>query len=127
MRTPSLGPFHRHRSGLLAAAPLLAVQVSPELLWPALVVLGVAAVLAGRVAWRARREPGISGMETLVGRQARVHRRLDERSGQLLLDGSWWTVRSRSAPLHKDQTVVVVAVDGLVLLVEPINHEEGLS
>jgi membrane protein implicated in regulation of membrane protease activity len=96
------------------------------MLWPAALVIGAAAVLAGRMAWRAWHTPSLSGVETLVGRQAPVGRLTDAHNGQVMLDGSWWTVHSRTAELHKDQPVVVMAVDGVVLLVEPIDPEEGL-
>ncbi|HZD38752.1 MAG TPA: NfeD family protein [Actinomycetes bacterium] len=99
---------------------------SPVMLWPAALVIGAAAVLAGRMAWRAWHTPSLSGVETLVARQAPVGRLTDAHNGQVMLDGSWWTVHSRTAELHKDQPVVVMAVDGVVLLVEPIDPEEGL-
>lgn len=128
--TPGVGVFAGGGTIALAAAGLLlfegSVAVSPAVLWPTALVIGAAAVLAGRLAWRARRAPSVSGVETLVGRQALVRRVLDEHTGQLMLDGSWWTVRSYQAVLEKDQPVVVMAVDGVVLGVEPINYEEGL-
>ncbi len=126
--TPGVGVFAAGGTIALLAAGLLlfegSVQVSPAVLWPTALVIGAAALLAGRLAWRARREPSVSGVETLAGRQAPVRRVLDEHSGQVMLDGSWWTVHSRIALLKEDQRVVVVAVDGVVLLVEPINEEE---
>jgi membrane-bound serine protease (ClpP class) len=129
--TPGVGVFAAGGAIALAAAGLLlfegSVQVSPAVLWPTALVIGAAALLAGQLAWRARRVPSVSGVETLAGRQAPVRRVLDEHTGQVMLDGSWWTVHSRTVPLKEDQRVVVLAVDGVVLLVEPINHEEGLS
>jgi membrane-bound serine protease (ClpP class) len=128
--TPGVGVFAGGGTIALAAAGLLlfegSVAVSPAVLWPTALVIGAAALLAGRLAWRARRAPSVSGVETLVGRQAPVRRVLDDHTGQLMLDGSWWTVHSRSAALKEDQAVVVMAVDGVVLLVESINHEEEL-
>src|SRR6266540_3438049 len=128
---PGVGVFAAGGAIALAAAGLLlfegSVQVSPLVLWPTALVIGAAAVLAGRLAWRARRSPTLSGVETLVGRQALVRRLVDDRTGQVMLDGSWWTARSHTTPLEKDQPVVVLAVDGVVLQVEPINPEEDLS
>jgi membrane-bound serine protease (ClpP class) len=129
---PGVGVFAAGGTIALLAAGLLlfegSVAVSPAVLWPTALVIGAAAVLAGRLAWRARRAPSVSGVETLVGRQALVRRVLDDHTGQLMLDGSWWTVHSRTAAVQEGQPVVVVAVDGVVLLVEPVNHsEEGLS
>jgi membrane protein implicated in regulation of membrane protease activity len=42
----------------------------------------------------------------------------------VLLDGAWWTVRSRGAPLQPGQRVRVVDLEGLELIVDP---EEGTS
>lgn len=129
--TPGVGVFAAGGTIALLAAGLLlfegSVQVSPAVLWPTALVIGAAAMLAGRLAWRARRAPSVSGVETLIGRVAVVGRILDAHTGLVMLDGSWWTVRSRTAVLQRDQPVCVDAVDGVVLLVEPFNPEEGLS
>jgi membrane protein implicated in regulation of membrane protease activity len=42
----------------------------------------------------------------------------------VLLDGAWWTVRSRNAPLTPGVRIRVVDLDGLELIVEP-NKEES--
>jgi membrane-bound serine protease (ClpP class) len=100
-----------------------ALGIDPAVLVPVALVVGGGSVLAGRLAWRARRAPSISGREGLLGRQVTV-RTADGATGQVLLDGAWWTVRSRGAPLTSGQTVRVVDLDGLELIVDP---EEGTS
>jgi membrane-bound serine protease (ClpP class) len=99
-----------------------AVRIDPLVLVPAALVVGGGSVLAGRLAWRARRAPSVSGREGLLGRQVTV-RTADGPIGQVLLDGAWWTARSRNAPLTPGETVRVVDLDGLELIVEP-NKEE---
>jgi membrane-bound serine protease (ClpP class) len=99
-----------------------AVRVDPAVLVPAALVVGGGSVLAGRLAWRARRAPSVSGREALLGRQVTV-RTADGPVGQVLLDGAWWTAHSRNAPLAPGQTARVVDLDGLELIVEP-NKEE---
>jgi membrane-bound serine protease (ClpP class) len=94
-----------------------AVRVDPAVLIPVALVVGGGSVLAGRLAWRARRAPSVSGREGLLGRQVTV-RTADGPTGQVLLDGAWWTARSRGAPLAPGQTVRVVELDGLELIVE---------
>jgi membrane-bound serine protease (ClpP class) len=94
-----------------------AVRVDPAVLIPVALVVGAGSVLAGRLAWRARRAPSVSGREGLLGRQVTV-RTADGPTGQVLLDGAWWTARSRGAPLAPGQTVRVVDLDGLELIVE---------
>jgi membrane-bound serine protease (ClpP class) len=99
-----------------------AVRVDPAVLVPAALVAGGGSVLAGRLAWRARRAPSVSGREALVGRQVTV-RTADGPVGQVQLDGAWWTVRSRSVPLAPGQPARVVDLDGLELIVEPDKEE----
>ncbi len=128
---PGVGVFAAGGTIALLAAGLLlfegSVAVSPAVLWPTALVIGAGTLLAGRLTWRARRTPSLSGVQTLIGRQAVVRRVLDDQTGQVMVDGAWWTVRSPTATLHKDQTVRVVAVDGVVLLVEPVNTQEAKS
>ena len=49
--------------------------------------------------------------------------RTDGPVGQVLLDGAWWTARSRDAPLAPGQHVRVVDLDGLELIVDPTKEE----
>jgi membrane-bound serine protease (ClpP class) len=95
-----------------------AVRIDPAVLIPVALVVGGGSVLAGRLAWRARRAPSVSGREGLLGRQVTV-RTADGPTGQVLLDGAWWTARSSGAPLAPGQTVRVVDLDGLELIVDP--------
>jgi membrane-bound serine protease (ClpP class) len=98
------------------------VPLTAAVLVPVALVVGGGSVLAGRLAWRARRAPSVSGREGLLGRQVTV-RTADGPVGQVLLDGAWWTARSRDAPLEVGQAVRVVDLDGLELIVDP-NKEE---
>jgi membrane-bound serine protease (ClpP class) len=100
-----------------------AVRIDLAVLIPVALVVGGGSVLAGRLAWRARRAPSVSGREGLLGRQITV-RTAEGATGHVLLDGAWWTARSRGAPLTPGQTVRVVDLDGLELIVDP---EEGPS
>ena len=88
-------------------------------LWPVALVVGGGAVLAGRLAWRARRTPSVTGAEGLVGRHAVVHDVTGDGDGTLHLDGAWWRARATGdGPLVPGQDVRVVGLDGLDLLVE---------
>jgi membrane-bound serine protease (ClpP class) len=100
-----------------------AVRIDPAVLVPVALVVGSGSVLAGRLAWRARRAPSVSGREGLLGRQVTV-RTADGPTGQVQLDGAWWTARSPNAPLTPGQTVRVVDLDGLELIVDPTKKEE---
>lgn len=97
--------------------------VHPAVLWPVALVAGAGALLAGRLAWRARRAPPAAGGGLLTGRTAvvaAVEREEDDAGrGQVWLEGAWWTVRGRGAPLAAGQRVRVVDQEGLELVVEP--------
>jgi membrane-bound serine protease (ClpP class) len=88
-------------------------------LWPVAIVVGGGTVLAGRLAWRARRAPSLSGTGGLIGRHAVVQDIVTANSGSVRLDGAWWRARRLSGPLTPGQTVRIVEVDGLDLIVEP--------
>ncbi|WP_222721255.1 NfeD family protein [Actinomadura sp. HBU206391] len=101
--------------------------VDPAVLWPTVLVVGAATTLAGRLAWRARRAPATTGDDALIGRTARVVRAEDD-TGQVLLDGAWWTVRGRETSVTKGQNVRVVDRDGLELIVanaDKLESREG--
>jgi membrane-bound serine protease (ClpP class) len=98
--------------------------VDPAVLWPTAVVVGGGSVLAGRLAWRARRAPATTGQAGLRGREA-VVRRVHGEAGQVLLDGAWWTVRDRTAPVTEGQLVRVVDLDELELIVESAEARDG--
>jgi membrane-bound serine protease (ClpP class) len=101
---------------LLFDGPL---AVAMPVLWPVALVVGGGAVLAGRLALRARRTPSVTGAEGLAGRHA-VVRDVDETGGaSLRLDGAWWRARAADGRLRPGQDVHVVGLDGLDLLVEP--------
>jgi membrane-bound serine protease (ClpP class) len=101
---------------LLFDGPL---AVAMPVLWPVALVVGGGAVLAGRLAWRARRVPSLTGAEGLAGRHAVVHDVTGDGDGTLHLDGAWWRARATGGRLRPGQDVRVVGLDGLDLLVEP--------
>ncbi|WP_188186896.1 NfeD family protein [Nonomuraea sp. SYSU D8015] len=98
------------------------VAVSPAVLLPTTVVVAGAVVVAGRLATRAQRATPVSGVHTLVGQEVAV-RRTDGSAPQVFLDGAWWTAHSRQEPLEDGQTVRVVAVEGLTVIVEPMEEK----
>lgn len=102
------------------------VAVSPAVVWPTALVVGAATMLAGRLAWRSRHAPATTGDDALIGRTGLV-RQAQNGTGQVLLDGAWWTVRGRDAPVVKGRQVRVVGRDGLDLLVENTESPEDHS
>jgi membrane protein implicated in regulation of membrane protease activity len=104
---------------LTIVAIVLALTVLPQP-WGWVAVLGAAAIdvveTAFFVRWSKRRRATV-GAETLVGRTAVVVRALAPQ-GQVKLDGEVWEARCSEELLPGDE-VVVTAVEGLVLAVEP--------
>jgi membrane-bound serine protease (ClpP class) len=126
--TPGIGVFAGGGTiALLLAGVLLfdgPVAVAMPVLWPVALVVGAGTVLAGRLAWRARRAPSATGTGGLIGRQVVVHQ-VTQGSGSVRLDGAWWRVRRRDGPLSPGQTVRILALDGPDLVVEPANEPAG--
>jgi membrane-bound serine protease (ClpP class) len=74
-------------------------------------------VVAG-MALKARRRPVVSGQEELLGASGEVLEDFDGKSGLARLHGETWRIRAKQ-PLSRGQKVRVVAIEGLVLEVEP--------
>ena len=122
--TPGVGVFAAGGVVALVLAGFFMFQesvgVSPAVLWPTAAIVGGGALLAGRLAWRARRAPSVSGRELLIGHETVIRRTVDDTGGQVLVEGGWWTARSRGELLREGETVRVVALEGLTLIVEPV-------
>jgi membrane-bound serine protease (ClpP class) len=98
------------------------LRVSPAVLLPTAVVLGLGTVIAGRLTWAARSAPPATGTATLVGRTTEI-RTVDHDGGEVFLEGAWWRARGTGAILEPGQRVRVTDVDGLDLMVEPDEGE----
>jgi membrane-bound serine protease (ClpP class) len=109
---------------LLAAAILAAFLLLPAP-WGIAVVIAAAAVEAFEIAlWRrVIRYRVRTGAEALVGMSAEVVEECAPR-GRVRLRGELWTAVS-SAPATVGETVVVRAVDGLRLEVDPATERGG--
>ncbi len=104
---------------LTAIAVLLALFVLPSPWGLVAVVVGFMLDLGETLffwnRWRGRRSR--VGIETFVGRTATVVSPLAP-GGQVKLDGELWRARSET-PVESGAEVVVTAVEGLTLLVDP--------
>ena len=90
---------------------------------PLAVVMFVAAVVAGRIAHRTRHQPSVStGGDSLRGRAVQVGAVRGD-TGRVFADGAWWSVRSAAGPLREGEAVRVVELDGLTLVVEPMEPD----
>lgn len=102
----------------IVAIALALTVLPPPWGWIAVVTAAVidVAETAFFVRWSKRRRAAV-GAETLVGRSAVVVRALAPQ-GQVKLDGEVWQARA-SVDLLPGDEVVVTAIEGLVLAVEP--------
>ena len=98
------------------------LQVSPPVLWPVALVMGVTTTIAGRAALKARLRPATTGAETLIGKTVTVLGEEGER-WSAFLEGSWWAVRPSSGELASGDVTQVVDIEGLELIVEPQGGE----
>lgn len=104
---------------LTAIAIVLAIFVLPFPWGLAAVGLGAALDLGETLAfwgWSRRRRARV-GVETLVGRTAVAIGQIAP-EGQVKLDGELWQARAQTA-IESGEEVVVRAVEGLTLVVEP--------
>jgi len=125
---PGVGVFAAGGSVALVLAGIFLFEgsmgVSPAVLWVTAALVGGGALLAGRLAWRARRVPPVTGQDLFIGHETVIRSALSDTTGQVLMEGAWWTARSGGGPLREGQTVRVVALDNLTLIVEPVRPEE---
>ncbi|HUF83432.1 MAG TPA: NfeD family protein [Acidimicrobiia bacterium] len=99
-------------------------EVGLEVVLPVALVVGVAVILAGRLALRSRSAPATGGPGLLVGRVVQLDRPDDQRT-QVFVEGAWWNARTTGKPLRDGQQARVADVDGLTLLIEPIDEEQS--
>lgn len=87
-------------------------------------VIGIALIFALLIIWmlgylvKLRRRGAVSGVESIVGGIATATEDFSG-EGMVWLEGESWHARS-SVPISKNQQVVVRAMDGLILDVEPV-------
>jgi membrane-bound serine protease (ClpP class) len=99
------------------------LEVSPPVLWPTALLMGLFTAFAGRAAVRARLRPSTTGADILLGRPVTVQGD-PEKGWSAFLEGSWWTIRPSSGELQEGDRAEVVGRDGLELLVDPIGERD---
>lgn len=99
--------------------------VDPAVLWPTAVVVGGGALLAKWLAWRAVGRPPRPGTRDCWAVRPWCAAPMPARARAVLLEGAWWTVRGRDAPIAAGKRVRVVDLEGLDLIVEGADPEEG--
>jgi membrane-bound serine protease (ClpP class) len=111
--------FQPFRGDISPSLPVL--RVSPWLLGSVTAGMGALVFLVMTQVARTRKAPLRTGKEKYVGQVVRVHEDLDPR-GRVWFQGQTWFASVRGArPVPAGQQVRIVDLEGLVLIVEPIN------
>lgn len=95
------------------------VQANRGVIVGAALALVTVMLFIGRLALRAQRQRPVTGMEGMIRERGRALAALGpDQPGQVAVHGEIWTATA-TAPVAAGDPVVVVAIDGLRLLVEP--------
>jgi membrane-bound serine protease (ClpP class) len=97
--------------------PSIAITVWDVL--PLLLLIGALMVYLSVFVVRRKVGPHVTGLESLVGRSARVLRPVTPDGGQVFVNGEYWAARTRSGEVERARWVRVVAIEGMSLVVEP--------
>lgn len=101
------------------------VSVDLAVILPTAILVAAATVFAGRLAARTRKLPSVStGADVFAGQSVTV-READGTTGSAVAEGAWWSLRSVGPPLQRGRTARIVAVEDLVLVVDPTPPEEA--
>lgn len=103
-------------AGLLLFQRPSGVGVGLAVLLPLAIIIGLAAGLVGRLAWRAHKAPSRNG--SLQGASGVVQHASDH-TYQVRVHGALWQARSMDGPLRVGERVRVVERDGMELIVYP--------
>jgi membrane-bound serine protease (ClpP class) len=96
------------------------IRVSLAVILPAALALSAIVLVLGRLALRAQRSPPATGAEAMHGEIGRARTPIAaDAPGQVDVHGEIWRAVSRE-PLSPGQPVRVVEVNGLTLVVEPV-------
>jgi membrane-bound serine protease (ClpP class) len=103
-------------SMMLIDSPVPAMRISWAVIIPVVAASALLFIVTLTVAIRAQRSKVDTGREGLIGLVARARTDIGE-DGQVFVRGEYWNARS-GEPVKKGERVIVVAVDGLRLIVK---------
>ena len=93
-------------------------RLSLALIIPATLVTAAFFAFVVGAGLRAQLIPVKAGKETMLGRNVTAVAPIDAHGGKVFVEGEYWNAVS-DVPVSKDQTVVIVGVEGLTLKVKP--------
>jgi len=95
----------------------------PLLLITVLTIAGIFFFILQKVI-ASRRQPYAAGEESMVGRIGSVRESLHP-DGMVFVDGALWQASTTGGPVPAGTQVRVLQLDGLRLLVEPVEQQQG--
>jgi membrane-bound serine protease (ClpP class) len=97
-------------------------HLSLALIIPATIISAAFFIYVFGAGLRAQFLPPKTGKEALAGRKAVSLAPIDAQSGKVFVEGEYWNAFS-DTPIDQGKTVVIIAVDGLTLKVQPLTKE----
>lgn len=65
-----------------------------------------------------------TGSESMISKIAMVVDQVNNQKGRVLIDGEYWNARTfQSEPLKRNETCEILEIDGLTLIVKPVNKK----
>jgi len=99
------------------------LEVSPEIVLPFAILIGVLLLITSRAAMKASKQPLLTGREGLIGKTGRAIENISSR-GKVYVDGGYWDAEISEGIIEKGETVRVEAVlDGMVLKVSAVKSK----
>jgi len=107
---------------LLFDTPNFDLRINPFVLYTTSILVALVGAVVGRLVYKTLHQRQYTGSEGIVDMEARVTVG-GEGSGRVFLNGAIWKA-SWKGELNKDQRVFVESIDGLHVVVKPINQEK---
>jgi len=108
-------------SVILMETEVEAYQISLPLIITVTVITALFVFTLISLALRQRRQPIVSGREQMIGSEGEAVADFQDGHGLVHIHGEQWSARA-DVPLRRSQTVRVRDLDGLILVVEPVEE-----
>jgi len=108
---------------ILIETDVEAYQISMPLIVTVTAVTGLFVFTVISLALRQRRQPIVSGREQMIGAVGEALGDFEDGVGSIHIHGEQWSARAER-PVRRGQAVTVRELDGLILVVEPVEEEQ---
>jgi len=97
------------------------MDISSSILWPTVITVSISMATILFIATKAMLKRPRTGREGLIGLEGVVREKVDGDKGLVFLHGELWSAES-SRPIPRGRKVKVVGINGLRLVVEPVDE-----